>query len=134
MPSGDSILAGLPESARRRNAHLFADAVKDERTSRAVEDEMDLHRDLAKHCLDHGYLYIHANPKKKSTIAVGLPDFTVCMPGRKTCFLELKAKGKKATKEQREKIAHARKLGYVAEIADNMPDVLAHLARARALP
>lgn len=85
-----------------------------------VERERDLHDEISLHCLELGYLVCHSRMDRASTIAVGWPDFCVFMPDRKVVFLECKARGKKATTSQIAKLAHARKLGFVAEIVDNL--------------
>lgn len=91
--------------------------------SDAVEMESDLRDDLEALCKSRGWLYIRARSDKRSTIAVGWPDFSIFMEHGKSCFLELKRKGGKATTEQLATIAHLKKLGHVAEIVQSMSEV-----------
>jgi hypothetical protein len=133
-----SLPTNISESTRKRNPELYGlqmptDIKPDKRTKRAVKNEGDLHDELESHCTAQGYLCAHSRMDVPSTIAVGFPDFVIFMPERKTCFLECKSKTGKATIKQLGKIAHARKLGYVAEIVDNMPDALAAIERAKLL-
>lgn len=100
-------------------------------TSKAVAVEGDLHDEIDRHCREQGYLVIHARMDMPSTIAVGHPDFTIFMPEQKCCFIECKAKGKKATIDQLAKIAHARKFGFVAEVVDNMDDAIKTIDKAK---
>lgn len=116
----------------RHNARVTGKPVEQPKpTSKAVEIEGDLHDQIDEHCRQQGYLVIHARMDMPSTIAVGHPDFTIFMPEMKCCFIECKAKGKKATIDQLSKIAHARKLGFVAEIVDNFDDAKSVIERAK---
>lgn len=106
---------------RARNPHLFP---THQSTSRAVEVESDLHDQIEKFCNSRGYLCLHSRMDMMSTIAVGWPDFTIFMPGCRVVFVECKSSTGKATTDQLAKIAHARKLGFPAEIIDNYDDFL----------
>lgn len=99
-------------------------------TSKAVERERDLHDDIEALCKSRGYLYRHDRMDRPTTGQVGFPDFAIFMPGARCCFLECKAKGRKATMEQLSKLAHARKFGFMAEVVDNYSDALAVIERA----
>jgi hypothetical protein len=94
-----------------------------QRTPKAVTRERDLHDDIDEYCRSKGYLVIHARMDRESTIAVGIPDFTIFMPNR-AVFIECKARNGKTTTEQLAKIAHARKLGFTAEVVDNFDDAV----------
>ena len=98
-----------------------------------VQRESDLHDDIERHCREKGYLYIHSRMDRESTIQVGHPDWTIFMPDHKACFIECKKRGAKATTGQLSKIAHARKLGFVAEIVDNFEDAKSAMRKAREL-
>jgi hypothetical protein len=51
--------------------------------------EKELHELVSGHLRSYGFPFVHARMDKKSTIAVGWPDFTVCVHGKFVCF-ELK--------------------------------------------
>lgn len=109
------------KSFQERNPHLFAQTVA-AATTKAVKVESELHEQIERYCTERGYLYIHSRMDAPTTIQVGTPDFAVFMPGAKSVFIECKAKGGKTTTEQLSKIAHARKLGFRAEVVDNFED------------
>jgi ferredoxin-thioredoxin reductase catalytic subunit len=88
----------------------------------AVQRERDLHDAIECYCRERGLLFIHPRMDRASTIQAGTPDFAIFMPGAKAVFLECKAKGGKTTTAQLAKIAHARKLGFTAEVVDSFAD------------
>ena len=121
------------ESTRRMNPHLwpafYAAGIAAAGTA-GVARERDLHDQIDAYCRERGYLVCHSRMDAPSTVAVGFPDFVVFLPGARSCFLEAKARGGKATTKQLAKLAHARKLGFVAEIVDNIEDAVAAMTRA----
>jgi hypothetical protein len=104
-----------------------------ERIHAPVDRERELHDDIEAYCLSMGWLYRHDRMDKPTTGQVGWPDFVIFMPDRKVCFIECKKRGGKATTAQLAKLAHARKLGFVAEIVDNKPDAIQAMDKARRL-
>ena len=96
----------------------------DSRTSKAVERENDLHDQIFEYCKLKDYLVIHSRTDRATTNEVGTPDFVIMRPYGVTILLECKAKGNKATTAQLAKLAHAKKLGFVAEIVDNFDDAI----------
>lgn len=108
---------------------LLAEGTPEEQQVKAavksITQERDLHDAIEAYCRARGYLYIHARMDVPSTIQVGHPDFTIFMPGQKCCFIECKRPGKKATIEQLGKVAHAKKLGFIAAIIDNFDEAKA---------
>jgi hypothetical protein len=94
----------------------------EKRTANAVDREGDLHDEIIEHCNAKGYLFFHQRMDKPSHGPIGFPDFVIFMPMAMTVFLECKARGGKTTTEQLAKLAHARKLGYHAEVVDNFGD------------
>ena len=127
---------GLPTnptaSVLRLNPELFGRRVAPVAAAERPDDEAELHDQIESYCNARGWLICHSRMDKPSTIAVGFPDFTIHMHGARTVFLECKAPGKKATVEQLRKLAHARKLGFIAEIVENMDSALAAIAAAQA--
>jgi hypothetical protein len=63
----------------------------------------------------NGFVYIHANPVKKSTIQVGAPDFIVFYAG-KSVFLELKGPEGKLSQDQIDFIHRLVKVGFYTHI------------------
>lgn len=118
------------EDVHRQNAKAAGRSpVSPPSKSKAAERERDLHDDIEALCKSRGYLYRHDRMDRPTTGQVGFPDFAIFMPGSKVCFLECKAKRGKATVEQLANLAHARKLGFTAEIVDNYADAIAAIDR-----
>jgi VRR-NUC domain len=119
----------LPEnpsaSLTRLNPHLFG--VKAE-TGKLKLETLTRERELHDQIVARGWLVCHSRMDMASTVAVGFPDFVIFMPGARTVFLECKRAGGKATTAQLAKLAHARKLGFRAEIVTSMEEVCAALA------
>ncbi len=59
---------------------------------------------------------------RRSTVAVGTPDFAIFMDRGKIVCLECKRPGGKATRKQLETIAHLKHLGHVAAVVDSWED------------
>lgn len=70
--------------------------------SKAVEMEMDLHRQIMDFC-DKAWprwKYIRARSDQRSTIQLGAQDFTLFLPGGKVLCIECKRKGSKLSEDQ----------------------------------
>lgn len=113
----------------RQHSRKKADFIA-ESSGEPVEVERDLHDQIETHCIREGYLYYHDRMDKPTTGEIGRADFTIFMPNQKVCFIEAKSKRGKATTAQLAKLAHARKLGFVAEICDNFEAALAVMRKA----
>lgn len=101
QPSGQSL-------SSRRTARPFLEA--------------DFHDKVESYCRGRGWYYLHSRTDRRTTVAVGAPDFCIAMPEGKVLWLELKRPGGKATVKQQATIAHLRKLGHVAAVVDNWED------------
>jgi hypothetical protein len=65
----------------------------------------------------HGALhYVWPRSDKRSTIAVGHPDFSVWLPGGQTALFEFKLPGGKVSPEQEETLELLRSLGHYVYI------------------
>lgn len=74
-----------------------------------------LHQQIMDYC-DTAWprlLYIHARTDKRSTIGVGVSDFTIFLPGGRTLHLEAKAKNGKPTIDQLSWAAQLDRLNHV---------------------
>jgi len=123
------------KSLARLNPELFGHRViykGDPKLIEEIKRERDLHDQIEDYCRARGWFYVHSRMDRASTIAVGFPDFGIFMHGARTVFLECKRPGEKATIKQLEKIAHARKLGFVAEVVESMDGALEAIGRAAA--
>jgi hypothetical protein len=89
-----------------------------------AERESKLHEAIIKYCEARGWLYRRDRMDKPTTGQIGFPDFVIFMDGGKAAFVECKKKGKKATIDQLCKLAHARRLGFPAGVAENMQEFL----------
>ena len=96
-----------------------------------TERENVLHDQIEAFCRARGWLYRHDRMDKPTTGTVGFPDFAIFMPGARTVFLECKRPGGKATPQQLASLAHARRLGFVAEIVETMYAALQAIDRAQ---
>ena len=97
----------------------------------AVESESDLHEELENLCRSMGWAYIRARMDKRSTIAVGWPDFSIFIENAGSVFLELKRKNGKATTEQLATIAHLKKLGHTAAIVRSLSEACEVINQAK---
>jgi hypothetical protein len=111
-------LARLNPQLFQGGIHRPASSIKQPESERALHDQIEA---LAR---ENGWLYVHSRMDCPSTIQVGFPDFALFLPGSKTIFLECKRPGGKPTTAQLAKLAHARKLGFTAEIVTSMEEVL----------
>lgn len=105
------------------NEHLLRNAVRQPSPEDAVERESDLHEQIIELCRERGFYPVHSRMDRRTSQALGVPDFIIALPGGKTLFLECKAKGRKATPEQNAAIAHLKSLGHCAEIVNNIERV-----------
>jgi len=128
-------LTDLPAAKLARlNPHLFSSpsqplkAESEKRKAETICRERDLHDQIERLARARGWLVSHARMDRASTIAVGFPDFVIFQPNGRAVFLECKRPGGKATPEQLATLAHARKLGFVAEIVESLDAALAVLA------
>lgn len=80
-----------------------------------VNREVDLHDQIEAECRRQGWYYRHARMDKKTTERIGVPDFTIALPGGRTAWIECKAKGGKVSAEQAAAIAWLCKLGHIAK-------------------
>lgn len=130
----------LSKSTLARNASLGAESVPAARQASdspgvpiSANDalrpspESDLDDKVGDYCREHGWYFIRARTDRRSTLAVGTPDYAIFAHGGRTLFLELKRRGGKATTAQLAAIAHLRKLGHMAEVVDNWADALRFL-------
>ena len=66
----------------------------------AVGDEGRLHDEITAYCKARNLVFVHSRMDRPSTIAPGLPDFVIAMPGGCTAWVECKTRSGKLTKEQ----------------------------------
>lgn len=64
-------------------------------------------------------MYIHSRMDRKTTIAVGAPDFILFLPHGKILCLEIKRKGKKRTPEQLAWALEMQRLGHTVHCIDS---------------
>ncbi len=79
-----------------------------------VEHEMKLHDDIMSYCMSRSprWMFIRARPDKRSTIAVGSPDFVIFLPCGKVLCVECKSKTGKWSGEQLAWREEMRMLGH----------------------
>lgn len=61
--------------------------------------EKDIHAEIMEWCASQGYYFVHSRTDKRTTTAVGLPDFIIAT-FEDVWFIEVKRKGSKPTIEQ----------------------------------
>lgn len=82
----------------------------------AFARERDLHDYIIDRCRDLGYYVIHSRMDRRSTVAVGAPDFVVAMPHGRTVWIECKSATGKPTRAQCSNITQLLHLGHVVHI------------------
>lgn len=95
-----------------------------------VTKESDLHQDIIDLCKRRGWFYVRSRMDRRTTQAVGVPDFIIAADGGKTIWIEAKAKGNKPSSEQLATITFLKAKGHVAAICYNMADVMGLVAKA----
>lgn len=90
----------------------------------AVEVESELHQEIIDLCKRRGWFYVRSRMDKRTTQAIGVPDFIIAADDGKTIWIEAKAKGNKPTTEQLATITFLKAKGHLAGLAYNMADVM----------
>lgn len=80
------------------------------------ERERDLHDYIIDRCRELGYYVIHSRMDRRSTVAVGAPDFVVAMPGGRTVWIECKSAKGKPTTAQLASVTWLLRLGHIVHI------------------
>ena len=128
MNSGNKILEGSGQAVRKRNPALFGlTSQGDEELAReGVTQEIPLHNAIIKHCNSQWprWLYLHANPAVKSTIAKGCQDCTIFMPGGRVVCVEVKTKTGKLSEDQRNWAHEMERLGHHVWVVRSMAEFL----------
>lgn len=96
------------ERKRQRHAELPVQ-------SSPTTDELQLHDDIIAWCnrQQPRIKYIHARTDRKSTIGVGIHDFTLFMPGGITVKIECKTKTGKLDEDQQVWWMEMKRLGHI---------------------
>lgn len=59
--------------------------------------ESELHEHIETYCKTKGWYYVHSRCDRKTTTAIGTPDFVIALPSGRTFWCEVKRrKGKRA--------------------------------------
>ncbi len=77
-----------------------------------VESESDLHDQIIAYCKGKGWYYVRSRMDRKTTQAVGCPDFIIAADAGRSFWIECKAKNGKGSPAQLETIVHLLKLGH----------------------
>lgn len=78
----------------------------------AVDDESKLQSDIRAECQRRGWYCVSARMDRKTTTAIGTPDFIVAMPDGRTLWIEAKTRTGKLTPAQMAAAAWLKKLGH----------------------
>lgn len=89
-----------------------------------VAKESDLHQDIIDLCRRRGWFYVRSRMDRRTTQAIGVPDFIIAADDGKTIWIECKAKGNKASNEQLATITFLKAKGHVAAVCYSMADVM----------
>ena len=95
--------------------------------SEPVERESKLHDDIEQFCRNKGWYCHHARMDKKTTSAIGEPDFIIGAYGGRTLWIECKGRGGKPTLQQLAAIAQLKHNGHIAAIVYSFEEFLAVL-------
>jgi hypothetical protein len=89
-----------------------------EKSSRKVQlNELAEQRVFSRLMSQRRILFINPQSNKKSTIAVGHPDFTIFLPNGRLLLIEMKVPGGRLSPEQIGRIEALRAIGHQVEIA-----------------
>lgn len=128
-------LDAIGEGVKRCNPHLFgAQGAKDtgaaeQRPQLRPSLEADLHEMVADYCRSRGWYFVHSRLDRRTTTALGVPDYLIFKPLGVVLCLELKRPKGKPTPPQLAAQAHLRRLGHVSEVVDNWLDALKWLEK-----
>jgi len=56
----------------------------------SCERESEIHDQIIAECRVKGWYFIHSRTDKRTTTAIGVPDFVICLPNGVTWFIEVK--------------------------------------------
>jgi hypothetical protein len=89
-----------------------------------IEKEIGLHEKIMRHCETEfpRWKYIHARTDQRSTIAVGVADFTIFLPGGKVVCLEVKSATGKLSEAQLAWSKEMEMLGHTVHVVRTMED------------
>ncbi len=97
-------------------ARLERNRIRQPSESATDEPESKLHRQIEDWCRQRGWPYVHSRMDKRTTTAVGVPDFIIFAKNGRVLCVEAKRKGRKPTPQQLAWLAQIRKLGHTASI------------------
>ena len=94
------------------------------RGTEPVERESDLHNDIIAHCNAQWprWKFIHCRTDRRSTIAIGAPDFVIFLPHGRVLCLECKRKNAKPTTEQIAWQKEMQLLGHAVHVVRSMEE------------
>lgn len=113
----------VSESVRSRNPHLYGKPLVLGESEGKIR-ESDLHEQILQYCKDRCWYVVHSRMDRRSTNAVGTPDFIIATNGGQTFWVEAKSKGKKPTKEQLAAKCWLEKLGHRTHIVWSMGEFI----------
>ena len=82
-------------------ARIASKMPTEKRTPNAVDREGDLHDYIIGYCKARGWYYVHSRTDRRTTTAIGVPDFIIATYGGKVLWVEVKIKGNKPSIAQR---------------------------------
>ncbi len=88
------------EQMQRRLQHNSARDPKPEQFEASTAPESKLHEQIIEHCRSRGWYFVHSRTDRRTTTAIGVPDFMLALPGGVTWWVEVKRKGNKPTRAQ----------------------------------
>ena len=81
--------------------------------ARADEDpESDIHDEVLRLCRAQGWYVLHSRMDRRTTNAVGAPDFVIFMPSSRVLCIEAKRGNAKLRPEQEAAQMHLQRLGH----------------------
>lgn len=106
------------------NAKASAPRVVD-LTGKGVDIESKLHEQIIAECRRRGWYYVHSRMDRRTTTALGVPDFIVAADGGRTFWIEAKARNRKLTREQAGAISWLTMLGHKSIVVHNLDGFIA---------
>lgn len=122
----------MPWSPLQHQAFLARTAAKTLLTaSEGVDLESDLHGEIMADCRRRGWIPLHGRMDRLTGRTIGEMDFVILGDGKKTFFIECKARNKKPTTAQANLHAWAAKLGHTVYVVRNMAEYHAAIEAER---
>jgi hypothetical protein len=127
----ENILRRLSKEDRAQGGKGFATSAE-ANANHEARSEREIHKQIEQWLNLHGIVYIHSRTDKRTTNAVGLPDFVfvrrcviaACVERAVPFAIEIKLPGKEPTKEQAETMLDMKANGWTCAVAHSLKEFI----------